>query len=480
MKIAFRTGALLGVCLSILASPAWPQSAMTRSNTQATVNADIAANGVGAITGPILNTVLNDMINSVLFGASDLGTGVLTALGVNVGSPGSFVVNGGVLGTPLSGILTNTTGLPLSTGVVGTLPIANGGTGGTTYTAGLPLLGGSSTFTQGTISGGTTAFVTADGSLISGHCPQIDVFGGLVDSGSACGSGGSSGLVVGTTTITSGTNGRIEYNNSGKLGELATTGSGSVVLATSPTLVTPVLGTPSSGNASNLTNIPVANATGTLTVPHGGTGATSLTAGDPVIANGTSAFTVGTFTGSTTTVATASGTLTSGHCVSIDGSGNFVDAGGSCTTGGGGGTVASSTIGQIPVYTGATTVTGTTTGTGVVTALGVNVGSAGAFIVNGGALGTPSSGTMTNLSGTPSAIGLANGTGLPISTGVSGLGTGVATALAIAVDTNGGAALQSGAITTNHCLKWGPGVADAGASCAAANFYALATVSGGP
>jgi hypothetical protein len=43
-----------------------------------------------------------------------------------------------------------------------------------------------------------------------------------------------------------------------------------------------------------------------------------------------------------------------------------------------------------------------TTGTGVVTALGVNVGTAGAFVVNGGALGTPSSGTVTNLTGTAS------------------------------------------------------------------------------
>lgn len=41
-------------------------------------------------------------------------------------------------------------------------------------------------------------------------------------------------------------------------------------------------------------------------------------------------------------------------------------------------------------------------GTGVLTALGVNVGTAGAFVVNGGALGTPSSGTVTNLTGTAS------------------------------------------------------------------------------
>jgi len=57
-------------------------------------------------------------------------------------------------------------------------------------------------------------------------------------------------------------------------------------------------------------------------------------------------------------------------------------------------------------------------GTGVATALAVNVGSSGAAVVNGGALGTPSGGTLTNA------------TGLPISTGVSGLGTGVATFLA--------------------------------------------------
>lgn len=65
-------------------------------------------------------------------------------------------------------------------------------------------------------------------------------------------------------------------------------------------------------------------------------------------------------------------------------------------------------------------------GANVQTALGVAVGTAGSPLINGGALGTPSSGTLTYAGG------------LPISTGVSGLGTGVAAALALATGASGG------------------------------------------
>lgn len=64
--------------------------------------------------------------------AISFGTGVETALGVNIGSAGATVLFDGVAGTPSAITLTNATGLPLTSGVTGTLAIANGGTGATT------------------------------------------------------------------------------------------------------------------------------------------------------------------------------------------------------------------------------------------------------------------------------------------------------------------------------------------------------------
>lgn len=97
----------------------------------------------------------------------------------------------------------------------------------------------------------------------------------------------SAALVVGTTVVSSGTNTRILYDNSGVLGEYTLTGSGTaVVMANTPTLITPVLGVATATSINKVTiTAPATSATlsiadgKTLTVSNSGT----LSGGDAFV-----------------------------------------------------------------------------------------------------------------------------------------------------------------------------------------------------
>jgi hypothetical protein len=216
------------------------------------------ANCTGYPAGSITGTVnLATQVTGTLAVANG-GTGVTTSTGSgnNVLSTSPTLVTP-ILGTPQSGTLTNATGLPLTTGVTGTLPVANGGTGVTTSTGSGNVV----------LSTSPTLVTPVLGTPSSGNLSNCTSY--------------PTSQLTGTINLTSQVTGTLPVANGGT-GVTTSTGSGNNVLSTSPTLVTPILGTPTSGNLANCT-FPTLNQS---TTGNAATATTATTAGSITNAGG--------------------------------------------------------------------------------------------------------------------------------------------------------------------------------------------------
>ena len=137
---------------------------------------------------------------------------------------------------------------------------------------------------------GELALNTADGKLFykdsAGVVQTIASKAGNINVSSF--SGGTTGLTPNTATTGAVTlAGTLAVANGGT-GVTTSTGSGSTVLSTSPTLVTPILGTPTSATLTNATGLPLTTGvTGVLPAANGGTSFSTYATGDVIYASAT-------------------------------------------------------------------------------------------------------------------------------------------------------------------------------------------------
>lgn len=235
----------------------------------------LAGTSDGDPTDPILT--LSTSVTGILS-----GNGTAISAASTTGSGAVVLATSPTLDTPVLGVATATSinGLTV-TSSTGTLTIANGKT-----------LTASNTLTFTGTDGSSVAFGTGGTVLYTTSVMP---------------------LTVGTTTIASGTDTRVLFDNAGVLGEYAVSGSGSVAMTVSPLFTTPTLGV-ASATSINKVAVTAPATSATLTIADGktltasnsltlaGTDGKTLTVSNSLTLAGTDA-TVMTFPSTSATVA---------------------------------------------------------------------------------------------------------------------------------------------------------------------------------
>ncbi|MBL8186579.1 MAG: hypothetical protein JNK38_01155 [Acidobacteria bacterium] len=213
------------------------------TNTEISNSAAIAYSKLN-LTGAILNADLAGSIAN-----AKLANSAITIAGSSTSLGGAITLDT-ITGLSTTGVVKRTGAntlaiatVDLTSEVTGDLPFANfvqagsagfvGATGAGDYSHRTPtqVTAALDAFVGDSGSGGTKGLVPAPtaGDAAANKYLKADGTWATVS--------GSSGITVGTTTITSGTSGRVGYNNAGVYGEYPVTGTaGNVVLSASPTL----------------------------------------------------------------------------------------------------------------------------------------------------------------------------------------------------------------------------------------------------
>lgn len=251
---------------------------------------------VGPLSGPSAGSFAATAPLSVTFPASVV-TYACATCGITTSPLSQFA---STTSAQLAGVLSDETGTGVA--VFGTGPTLTGVTITTSFTAtGLVGLTNLATQASNTVLANVTAGAASPTAYAMSSCTgAANALQWTTNTGFTCAAitAAAGSVAVGTTTITSGTSGRVLYDNAGVLGELTVTGSaGSVVLSTSPTIASPTFSGTVAG-AGTIPNSVLVNAATTVngqTCTLGSTctvtaSATAITVGTTTVGSGTDQF----------------------------------------------------------------------------------------------------------------------------------------------------------------------------------------------